>query len=204
MKKLFLFSLISFSAFANDEIRISYQVSQNQENNQIVFFVKPNEIKRWQNSNHFSDMTDVKLGEMKVIKSDKQKETYARLKAILTHYTELDQKLAKVKKTWNDMVPHAGPHATTVWLNKYQIPADSNYANEISALMSGLINEKATLVNGVELINANNKINYVQNSKITKTDSYLHPFYCERKGEKKQLCHVKKWGSLNISVNESL
>ena len=200
MKKLILFSLISFSAFANDEIRISYQVSQNQENNQIVFFVKPNEIKRWQNSNHFSDMTDVKLGEMKVDKSDSHKETYKRLAAILSHYKELDQKLAKFKKSWNNTLPNPGPHETTVWINKYRVPSDAYHAKEISEIMSKLIAEKSSLVEGVELVDANKKINYFKNSKVTKTDSYLHPFYCQRKSETKQLCHVKNWGSLTISL----
>jgi hypothetical protein len=200
MKKLILCFLFSVSAFAaDDEVRLSYQVSQSQEINQVVFFVKADQIKRWQNSNFFSPGTDVKLGEMKVIASENIKTAYARLKVILAHYEEQEQKLKKVNKTWNDLVSKAGPHATIVKINKYLIPEDSVYNKEVSELMQKLLGEKTSVTEGVELVKANKEIQYFKDSKVTKTESFLHPFYCER-GEKTQLCHVKNWGSLRISL----
>ena len=200
MKKIIFCFLFSVSAFAaDDEIRLSYQVSQNQEINQVVFFVKTDQIKKWQNSNVFSPGTDVKLGEMKVTASEAVKTAHARLKVILAHYEEQEQKLKKVNKSWNDLVSKSGPHATIVRINKYLIPEDSVYNKEVSELMQKLLGEKTTVVEGIELVKANKEIQYFKDSKVTKTESFLQPFYCER-AEKTQLCHVKNWGSLKISL----
>lgn len=201
MRNLIILLFLSFNTFAaEDEIRISYQVSKNQELNQVVFFVKPSSIIKWQNSNVFSSVDDVKLGKMQVSPLTEVKETYSRLKIILAHFDEMDRKMKKVNKGWNDLVENPGPHATIVYINKFKIPSDSTYSKEIGEMMQKLLNQKTSLIEGVELVKTNKEIQHYKNSKIIKTDSFLHPFYCEKSGDKHQLCHIKNWGSLRISI----
>lgn len=197
MKYLFYICiLLSFSVQAAGEIRLSYQISKNESLNQVVFFVKTNEVRRWQNSNYFSPENDVKLGEMKFLDNTSAAEAYFRLKVILAHFEEMDQKLKKLKKSWNDMVTE-GPHATIVQINNFKIPEDSTYNKEVTELMQKLLNEKTSLVDGVELVKANKAINYVKGSKVLKTEKFVQPFYCE-KMQGDQLCHIKRWGNLKI------
>ncbi|MFY7992968.1 MAG: hypothetical protein ACOVP4_06735 [Bacteriovoracaceae bacterium] len=191
-----ILTLISFFAQAADEIRLSYQVSKNQSLNQVVFFVQTSQIKRWQNTNFFSRDNDAKLGKMDLVDNRLAAETHSRLKLILAHFEEMDQKLKKVKKGWNDLVTE-GPHATIVQINQYKIPEDSIYNKEIAELMQKLLSEKTSLVEGVELVKANKVINYIKNSTVFKTEDFIQPFYCE-KNQSGQLCHIKKWGTLKI------
>lgn len=194
--KLLILIFFSISTFAAEEIRLSYQVSKNESLNQVVFFVQATQIKRWQNSNYFSGGNDVRLGEMKFVDNKSSEQTYARLKVILAHFEEMDQKLKKVKKSWNEMVKE-GPHATIVQINNYKIPDDSTYNKEVSELMQKLLKEKTSLVEGIELVKTNKSINYVKDSKVFKTENFVQPFYCE-KVQSGQICHIKKWGTLKI------
>jgi hypothetical protein len=136
---------------------------------------------------------------MKVTPSENMKNTYSRLKVILAHFEEMDQKMKKVNKSWNDLVENPGPHATIVHINKFKIPSDSTYSKEVGELMQKLLNEKTSIIEGVELVKTNKEIQYYKDSKVTKKESFLLPFHCDQ-GEKSRLCHVKSWGSLKVSL----
>jgi len=199
MKIIFLTLLFSLTAFAQEEVRLSYEKSENQAMNQVVFFVKKNEIRKWQNSNTFSSPTDVKLGEMKLLVKPGSNNAYDRLVVILKHFEDMDAKLKDAGKKWNDLVPTPRPHAIIAKINNYLIPEDSVHNKEIMEIMSTLLKEKTELIEGVELVKSNKEIQTYKDNKVLKSEVFIQPFHCDR-SEKTQVCHIKKWGSLNLSL----
>ena len=178
-----VFLFFSVLAIADNEYRLSLEQELYQTPHQVVFFVNKHQIKRWQNSNLFSDGLDQRLGEMFLSGSIEREKVYQELKSAYEHYLKVDQQLKKNKKSFNDLAK-VRPHQKTLRVNQFIVVEGDEYYAKLRNLVSELLKKDALITDGANADLNNDRVDFYKSQKVVRAAPFKVAATCKNYGEK--------------------